>query len=127
MIINFRKARCLVAARKSKGSLTIVPGVNILDDKDWEDIQDSLKDRTGEGKDITTVVKVSKGPGGKDVVTPVKVNELDPVQAETLIQSVASLDVIKKWLKLDSRDGVRAQLFERQAEIQAATTAPAKD
>lgn len=127
MIINFRKARCLVAARKSKGSLTIVPGVNILDDKDWEDIKDSLKDRTGEGKDITTVVKVSKGPGGKDVVTSVKVNELDPVQAETLIQSVASLDVIKKWLKLDSRDGVRAQLFERQAEIQAATTAPAKD
>ena len=127
MIINFRKARCLVAARKSKGSLTIVPGVNILDDKDWEDIKDSLKDRTGEGKDITTVVKVSKGPGGKDIVTPVKVNELDPVQAETLIQSVASLDVIKKWLKLDSRDGVRAQLFERQAEIQAATTAPAKD
>lgn len=127
MIINFRKARCLVAARKSKGSLTIVPGVNILDDKDWEDIKDSLNDRTGEGKDITTVVKVSKGPSGKDVVTPVKVNELDPVQAETLIQSVASLDVIKKWLKLDSRDGVRAQLFERQAEIQAATTAPAKD
>lgn len=127
MIINFRKARCLVAARKSQGSLTIVPGVNILDDKDWEDIKDSLKDRTGEGKDITTVVKVSKGPGGKDVVTSVKVNELDPVQAETLIQSVASLDVIKKWLKLDSRDGVRAQLFERQAEIQAATTAPAKD
>ena len=126
MIINFRKARCLVAARKSQGSLTIVPGVNILDDKDWEDIKDSLKDRTGEGKDITTVVKVSKGPGGKDVVTPVKVNELDPVQAETLIQSVASLDVIKKWLKLDSRDGVRAQLFERQAEIQAATN-PAKD
>jgi len=126
MIINFRKARCLVAARKSQGSLTIVPGVNILDDKDWEDIKDSLKDRTGEGKDITTVVKVSKGPGGKDVVTPVKVNELDPVQAETLIQSVASLDVIKKWLKLDSRDGVRAQLFERQAEIQTATN-PAKD
>lgn len=126
MIINFRKARCLVAARKSQGSLTIVPGVNILDDKDWEDIKDSLKDRTGEGKDITTVVKVSKGPGGKDVVTPVKVNELDPTQAETLIQSVASLDVIKKWLKLDSRDGVRAQLFERQAEIQTAT-APAKD
>lgn len=126
MIINFRKARCLVAARKSQGSLTIVPGVNILDDKDWEDIKDSLKDRTGEGKDITTVVKVSKGPGGKDVVTPVKVNELDPVQAETLIQSVASLDVIKKWLKLDSRDGVRAQLFERQAEIQNATN-PAKD
>ena len=126
MIINFRKARCLVAARKSKGSLTIVPGVNILDDKDWADIKDSLKDRTGEGKDITTVVKVSKGPGGKDVVTPVKVNELDPVQAETLIQSVASLDVIKKWLKLDSRDGVRAQLFERQAEIQT-STAPAKD
>jgi len=127
MIINFRKARCLVAARKSKGSLTIVPGVNILDDKDWEDIKDSLKDRTGEGKDITTVVKVSKGPGGKDVVTSVKVNELDPVQAETLIQSVASLDVIKKWLKLDSRDGVRAQLFERQAEIQTATAPPAKD
>lgn len=127
MIINFRKARCLVAARKSQGSLTIVPGVNILDDNDWEDIKDSLKDRTGEGKDITTVVKVSKGPGGKDVVTPVKVNELDPVQAETLIQSVASLDVIKKWLKLDSRDGVRAQLFERQAEIQTATAPPAKD
>lgn len=127
MIINFRKVRCLVAARKSQGSLTIVPGVNILDDKDWEDIKDSLKDRTGEGKDITTVVKVSKGPGGKDVVTPVKVNELDPAQAETLIQSVASLDVIKKWLKLDSRDGVRAQLFERQAEIKAATAAPAKD
>lgn len=126
MIINFRKARCLVAARKSQGSLTIVPGVNILEDKDWEDIKDSLKDRTGEGKDITTVVKVSKGPGGKDVVTPVKVNELDPTQAETLIQSVASLDVIKKWLKLDSRDGVRAQLFERQAEIKTATT-PAKD
>lgn len=127
MIINFRKARCLVAARKSQGSLTIVPGVNILDDKDWEDIKDSLKDRTGEGKDITTVVKVSKGPGGKEVVTPVKVNELDPVQAETLIQSVASLDVIKKWLKLDSRDGVRAQLFERQAEIQAATAPATKD
>lgn len=126
MIINFRKARCLVAARKSQGSLTIVPGVNILDDKDWEDIKDSLKDRTGEGKDITTVVKVSKGSNGKDVVTPVKVNELDPTQAETLIQSVASLDVIQKWLKLDSRDGVRAQLFERQAEIKAAT-APAKD
>lgn len=127
MIINFRKARCLVAARKSQGSLTIVPGVNILDDKDWEDIKDSLKDRTGEGKDITTVVKVSKGPGGKDVVTPVKVNELDPVQAETLIQSVASLDIIKKWLKLDSRDGVRAQLFERQAEIQTATAPATKD
>lgn len=126
MIINFRKARCLVAARKSQGSLTIVPGVNILDDKDWEDIKDSLKDRTGEGKDITTVVKVSKGPGGKEVVTPVKVNELDPTQAETLIQSVASLDVIKKWLKLDPRDGVRAQLFERQSEIKTAT-APAKD
>lgn len=125
MIINFHKARCLVAARKSKGSFTIVPGVNIIDDKDWEDIKDSLKARTGEGKDITTVVKVSKGPGGKDVVSPVKVNELEPTQAETLIKSVDSLDVIKKWLSMESRDGVRAQLFNRQSEILAAT-APAK-
>ena len=127
MIINFRKARCLVAARKSKGSLTIVPGVNILDDKDWEDIKDSLKDRTGEGKDITTVVKVSKGPGGKDVVTSVKPSELDTAQAETLIKSVDSLDVIKKWLSMESRDGVRAQLFNRQAEIVEATKPETKE
>ena len=127
MIINFRKARCLVAARKSKGSLTIVPGVNILDDKDWEDIKDSLKDRTGEGKDITTVVKVSKGPGGKDVVTYVKPSELDTAQAETLIKSVDSLDVIKKWLSMESRDGVRAQLFNRQAEILEATKPETKE
>lgn len=127
MIINFRKARCLVVARKSKGSLTIVPGVNILDDKDWEDIKDSLKDRTGEGKDITTVVKVSKGPGGKDVVTSVKPSELDTAQAETLIKSVDSLDVIKKWLRMESRDGVRAQLFNRQAEILEATKPETKE
>lgn len=127
MIINFRKARCLVAARKSKGSLTIVPGVNILDDKDWEDIKDSLKDRTGEGKDITTVVKVSKGPGGKDVATSVKPSELDTAQAETLIKSVDSLDVIKKWLSMESRDGVRAQLFNRQAEILDATKPETKE
>lgn len=127
MIINFRKARCLVAARKSKGSLTIVPGVNIIDDKDWDDIKDSLKDRTGEGKDITTVVKVSKGPGGKDVTSPVKPGELEPTQAETLIKSVDSLDVIKKWLSMESRDGVRAQLFNRQAEILAATKPEKKE
>lgn len=127
MIINFRKARCLVAARKSKGSLTIVPGVNIIDDKDWDDIKDSLKDRTGEGKDITTVVKVSKGPGGKDVTSPVKPSELEPTQAETLIKSVDSLDVIKKWLSMESRDGVRAQLFNRQAEILEATKPEKKE
>ena len=127
MIINFRKARCLVAARKSKGSLTIVPGVNILDDTDWDDIKDSLKDRTGGGKDITTVVKVSKGPGGKDVVTSVKPSELDTAQAETLIKSVDSLDVIKKWLSMESRDGVRAQLFNRQAEILEATKPETKE
>ena len=127
MIINFRKARCLVVARKSKGSLTIVPGVNILDDKDWEDIKDSLKDRTGEGKDITTVVKVSTGPGGKDVVASVKPSELDTAQAETLIKSVDSMDVIKKWLSMESRDGVRAQLFNRQAEILEATKPETKE
>lgn len=127
MIINFRKARCLVAARKSKGSLTIVPGVNLIDDKDWDDIKDSLKDRTGEGKDITTVVKVGKGPGGKDVVTPVKPRELEPLQAETLIKSVDSLDVIKKWLDMESRDGVRAQLFKRQSEILEATKPEKKE
>lgn len=122
MIINFHQARCLVAAKKKGGTVVIVPGVNILDDKDWDAIKDSLKDRIGEGKDITTVVKVSKGPGGKETEAPVALKELEPAQAETLIKATDSLDVIKQWLAAESRDGIRAALYKRQDEIIEATT-----
>lgn len=125
MIINYKQTRVLIVAKKNRGSFTIVPGINIIDGPDWDEIKGTIKDRIGDDRDIITVVKVTKGPGGKEQEVAAKVTELDPQQAECLIQSVASLDVIDKWLKLEGRDGIRAQLFKRQAEIKDAT-APAR-
>ena len=122
MIVNFKKARALIVPiGKTGASYTIVPGINLVDDKTWEQMADTLKDRIGEGKDLTTIVKVTKGKDGKDVESSIAPKDLSADQAKQVIEKIMSRDVIKKWLDDESKESIRAMLFKRLDEIEKAT------
>ena len=131
MIIKWTKPRAISFPKVANKSVTLVPGINIIDQTTWEQLRGYVADKIADGSLVEVAAKVAeveahKGPGGKEIKAETKVEakdpwQLEPKEATALAESVNSPLVIQQWLDKDGREGVRAALYRRLTELEKDT------
>jgi hypothetical protein len=128
MIIKWNEARVKVIPTNSGKTIILLPGHNEVSKVSWEGarpnvVGDIASKRIEEiGVEIDSEDK--KGPGGKpsgEVKITIKeakaLKDLTPEKAEAIVQETYSLDTLKKWKKVESRDSVRAVIADQMDNV----------
>lgn len=105
----------------SKSLITMVPGVNVVDNKCWEAIRPSLAGRIG--KDFfehckVTMTRGKEGEGSQEKRIPCELWELEEHSASALIPKINSLGLVKWWLEHEKTETTRFLLLKRQTFLE---------
>lgn len=116
MLVNYKNANILtVEMGTGKPKLILVPGINVLDDKQWEGAEKTLEGHIKRGL-IVPIYKVSK-KDGKDVKSPVTPDEIPNEQIDEVIDAIASEAQADKFVKASTKESVRAKAMNRKDAI----------
>lgn len=116
MIVNYKNANILTAEMGTgKSKFILVPGINVIDDKQWDDAEKTLEGHIKRGL-IVPIYKVSK-KDGKDVKLPVTPDEIPNEQIDEVIDSIASEAHADKFVKASTKESVRAKAMNRKDAI----------
>lgn len=116
MLVNYKNANILTAEMGTgKPKLILVPGINVLDDKQWEGAEKTLEGHIKRGL-IVPIYKVSK-KDGKDVKSPVTPDEIPNEQIDEVIDAIASEAQADKFVKSSTKESVRAKAMNRKDAI----------
>jgi len=144
MIINWNKPKAglkvislLNKEKQISKTIRLLPGNNEIDDADWEvakqneSIQRSMKAgyikevfAKAVEKDEDGNVKKDKNGQPKVKEAPAKtLNDLEAEEARAVVEDTYDIDALKKWLKAEGRDEIRAAI---QNQIETIENAGAK-
>ena len=113
MLVNYKNANVLTAEMGiGKAKLILVPGINVLDDNQWEDAEKTLEGHIKRGL-IVPIYKVSK-KDGKDVKSPVTPDEIPNEQIDEVVDAIASEAQADKFVKASTKESVRAKAMNRK-------------
>ncbi len=98
-----------------KAKLILVPGINVLDDKQWEDAEKTLEGHIKRGL-IVPIYKVSK-KDGKEVKSPVTPDEIPNEQIDEVVDAIASEAQADKFVKASTKESVLAKALIRKDAI----------
>lgn len=116
MLVNYKNANVLTAEMGTgKSKLILVPGINVLDDKQWEDAEKTLEGHIKRGL-IVPIYKVSK-KDGKEVKSPVTPDEIPNEQIDEVVDSIASEAQADKFVKASTKESVLAKAMIRKDAI----------
>ena len=116
MLVNYKNANVLTAEMGiGKAKLILVPGINVLDDNQWEDAEKTLEGHIKRGL-IVPIYKVIK-KDGKDVKSPVTPDEIPNEQIDEVVDAIASEAQADKFVKASTKESVRAKAMNRKDAI----------
>lgn len=116
MLVNYKNANVLTAEMGiGKAKLILVPGINVLDDNQWEDAEKTLEGHIKRGL-IVPIYKVGK-KDGKDVKSPVTPDEIPNEQIDEVVDAIASEAQADKFVKASTKESVRAKAMNRKDAI----------
>lgn len=116
MLVNYKNANVLTAEMGAgKAKLILVPGINVLDDKQWEDVEKTLEGHIKRGL-IVPIYKVSK-KDGKEVKSPVTPDEIPNEQIDEVVDAIASEAQADKFVKASTKESVLAKAMIRKDAI----------
>ena len=116
MLVNYKNANVLtVEMGAGKAKLILVPGINVLDDKQWEDAEKTLEGHIKRGL-IVPIYKVSK-KDGKEVKSPVTPDEIPNEQIDEVVDAIASEAQADKFVKASTKESVLAKAMIRKDAI----------
>ena len=103
------------------GKVTLLPGINDIKDEHWrlarvEVASDLRRKRIEEIKDQVTVKKATKTEDEKVEIKGVSINDLNPNEAEDLIDETYSLTTLREWKQGTAKESLRAKIIN-QIEI----------
>ncbi len=122
MIVNWKKNNLNVVPimKKEKDkkavvskTITLMPGINKIDEILISDLKRSLKKDIEDGN--VEFVMIEKD-GKQEVATSLK--EMKPKQAQKIIAETNDLNTLKKLKEGESRDEIRAEIKDREEEIE---------
>lgn len=116
MLVNYKNANVLTAEMgHGKSKLILVPGINVLDDKQWESAEKTLEGHIKRGL-IVPIYRVSK-KDGKDVKSPVTPDEIPNEQIDEVVDAIASEAQADKFVKASTKESVLAKAMIRKDAI----------
>ena len=116
MLVNYKNANILTAEMGTgKSKLILVPGINVIDDNQWEDAEKTLEGHIKRGL-IVPIYKVSK-KDGKDVKSPVTPDEIPNEQIDEVVDAIASEAQADKFVKASTKESVLAKAMIRKDAI----------
>jgi hypothetical protein len=125
MLVNYKEARVLTAeAGQGKPKLVLVPGVNVVDDAQWEAAKGSLSGHITRGV-IVPIYKVEKekvkDKDGKekqvDVEKPCSPDEIPADKLDAVVNEIKSEAQAEKFEKASTKEVTRVKAMNRKAAI----------
>lgn len=121
MLVNYKKANILVVELGvGKSKLVLIPGINVLDDKVWQEAEKNLADHIKAGL-VKPIYKVTKktGKDGKEteIKEPVTPDEIPNDQVDAVVNEIQSEKEADKFIKASSKESVRAKAANRKNAI----------
>lgn len=116
MLVNYKNANVLTAEMGvGKAKLVLVPGINVLDDKQWEGVEKTLEGHIKRGL-IVPIYKVTK-KDGKEVKSPCTPDDIPNEQIDEVVGAIASEAQAEKFVKASNKESVRAKAMNRKDAI----------
>lgn len=125
MLVNYKEARVLTAeVGTGKPKLILVPGMNVVDDAQWEAAKGNLSGHIERGL-IVPIYKVDKkkvkGDDGKEklveVEAPCSPDEIPTEKLDSVVNELKSEAQAEKFEKAASKEVVRVKAMNRKAQI----------
>lgn len=117
MLVNYKKANVLVVeCGVGEKKFVLIPGINVIDDKHWEQAKKNLADKIKDGV-VVPIEKVTKEKDGKEKKTPATPDEIPNDQIDDVINEIKSEDQADKFVKASTKESVRAKAMNRKADI----------
>lgn len=117
MLVNYKKANVLVVeCGVGEKKLVLIPGINVIDDKHWEQAKKNLADKIKNGV-VVPIEKVTKDKDGKEKKTPATPDEIPNDQIDEVINEIKSEAQADKFVKASNKESVRAKAMNRKADI----------
>lgn len=133
MLVNYKKANIITIERgEGKAKLTLVPGINVVDDEAWKDAEKNLAGHIKAGL-VVPIYKVEKqkvkeevkDKAGKvtekevdkEVQVPCTPDEIPNDKIDDVVNEIASEDQADKFIAASSKESVRTKGMNRKNKI----------
>lgn len=121
MLVNYKNANMLVVEMgNGKQKLMLVPGINVLDDKVWDDAKATLDAKIKAGIVVPVYkVEIVKGKDGKEteVNKPCTPDEIPNDKLDGVVNEIQSEAQADKFVEASSKESVRAKGMNRKNAI----------
>lgn len=121
MLVNYKKANMLVVEMgNGKQKLMLVPGINVLDDKVWDDAKATLDAKIKAGIVVPVYkVEIVKGKDGKEteVNKPCTPDEIPNDKLDGVVNEIQSEAQADKFVEASAKESVRAKGMNRKNAI----------
>lgn len=116
MLVNYKKANMLVVEMgNGKQKLMLVPGINVLDDKVWDDAKATLDAKIKAGI-VVPIYKTTK-KDGKEIEEPCKPDEIPNDKLDGVVNEIQSEAQADKFVEASTKESVRAKGMNRKNAI----------
>lgn len=127
MLVKSNKEFLLTVKKQDGKLLVIMPGYNDFPDDEWNDVRATLGDVIAEGVLEEEWVKIS--PDLKDtyvfvktddkaMYAPASLKDLTRTRLKDVIKNTFSIDVLKKWLDVETRADVRLDIMKQLSALE---------
>ena len=121
MLVNYKNANILTCEMgEGHSKLILVPGINVLDDKEWAAAEKTLQGHIERGV-IVPIYKVEKkkGKDGKEteVEVPCTPDEIPNDKLDSVVDEIQSEAQADKFVESSSKESVRAKGMNRKNKI----------
>lgn len=117
MLVNYKGSNILTVERGvGKSKLIFVPGVNVIPDEEWKDVEKNLAGHIKDGK-VNPIYKVVKGKDGKEEKSPVTPDEIPNDQLDSVVNEIKSEAQAEKFVASSAKESVRAKAMNRKDAI----------
>ena len=121
MLVNYKNANMLVVEMgNGKQKLMLVPGINVLDDKVWDDAKATLDAKIKAGIVVPVYkVEIVKGKDGKEteVNKPCTPDEIPNDKLDGVVNEIQSEAQADKFVEASAKESVRAKGMNRKNAI----------
>lgn len=116
MLVNYKIANMLIVEMgEGKQKLKLEPGINVIDDKVWEDAKKTLEGKIKKGE-VVPIYKTTK-KDGKEVEEPCKPDEIPNDKIDSVIDEIQSEAQADKFVEASTKESVRAKGMNRKNKI----------
>lgn len=117
MLVNYKKENVLtVECGKGEPKLVLVPGVNVIEDANWEKAKVNLAEHIKRSL-VMPIEKVTKDKEGKEKKSYATPDEIPNEQIDDVVGAIQSEAQADKFVKASTKESVRAKAMNRKNDI----------